>query len=161
MTATSFSFISVVLFICLSSVVVDAQSTTATLTGIVKDQSEAVVPGVKISVISIANGFQRATVTDQDGTFTVPLLSPGTYTVKADRVGFSPTEVRNIVLNVSDVKEILLYLKVGEISQTVEIVEALTCAISRQSFRQSSISNFFKIFPPAHVSEEERYRNQG
>lgn len=122
-TATFSSFLSIILFICLSSVIVDAQSTTATLTGIVKDQSEAVIPGVKISVISIANGFQRDTVTDQAGTFTVPLLSPGTYTVKADRVGFSPTEVRNIVLNVSDVKEILLYLKVGEISQTVEIVD--------------------------------------
>src|SRR5215216_1337136 len=80
-TAGFFSFLAAIVLFSLSSVVVDAQSTTATLTGVVKDQSEAVIPGVNISVISIANSFQRDTITGDDGTFTVPLLSPGTYRV--------------------------------------------------------------------------------
>src|SRR5436309_2631199 len=46
-----------------------AQSPTATLTGTVTDQNDAVIPGVNIAVISIAQGFQRTAVTDGDGAY--------------------------------------------------------------------------------------------
>src|SRR5687767_9639719 len=66
-----------------SSVVkVYAQGATATLSGTVTDQNDAVVPGVRVAVISIEKGFQRSTSTNGEGTFVVPLLPPGTYTIK-------------------------------------------------------------------------------
>jgi hypothetical protein len=100
-----------------------AQSATATLSGIVIDQTGAVIPGVKIAVISIAQGFQRNATTSEEGIFIVPQLPPGSYTVKAEHDGFTPAEVRDVVLNVNDQKTIKVYLKVGNISQTVEIVD--------------------------------------
>lgn len=99
------------------------QTTTATLSGSVTDQNDAVVPNVKISVISISQGFQRTTTTNGDGVFVVPLLPPGTYTVKAERTGFTTTEIRNVVLNVSNNVAIKVPLNVGDISHTVEVVE--------------------------------------
>src|SRR5215467_4984060 len=72
--------------------VATAQSPTATLTGTVTDQNDAVIPGVNIAVISIAQGFQRSAVTDGDGAFVVPLLPAGNYTVKAEREGFTTAE---------------------------------------------------------------------
>ena len=54
----------------------EAQSATATLSGVVKDQNNAVLTSVNVSVISIAQGFQRSTVTNGAGQFVVPLLPP-------------------------------------------------------------------------------------
>lgn len=106
-----------------SLVAVHAQSPTATLRGIVKDQAGASIAGVNISVINVAQGFERNATTNDEGAFVVPLLPPGNYIVKAESKGFSPTEVRDVTLNISDEKTIQLYLKVGEISQTVQIIE--------------------------------------
>lgn len=104
--------------------VASAQSPTATLTGTVTDQNDAVIPGVNIAVISIAQGFQRSSVTDGDGAFIVPLLPAGNYTVKAEREGFSPAEARDVILNVNDRVALKIQLKVGNLnSQTVDVLD--------------------------------------
>ncbi len=129
MRATAARFvqsITVVLALFSTLLLVQAQSPTATLNGIVRDPAGAAIPNVNISVISIAQGFQRTTTTNDEGTFVVSLLPPGTYIVKAECKGFSPSEFRDITLNVSDQRTIQLYLKVGEISQTVQIIEGAT-----------------------------------
>ena len=105
-------------------VTVRAQGTTATLSGTVFDQAGAVVPGVNIAVISIANAFQRSVTTNDEGVFVVPQLLPGNYIVKAERQGFSTAEQTNVILNVNDQVAIKIYLKVGEVSQTIEIVDS-------------------------------------
>ncbi|HKN83764.1 MAG TPA: carboxypeptidase-like regulatory domain-containing protein, partial [Pyrinomonadaceae bacterium] len=107
-----------------SFVAVHAQSSTATLSGTVMDQAGAVIPDVNIAVISVAQGFQRSTTTGSDGVFVVPSLPPGNYIVKAEHEGFSPAEQRNVILNVNSQVAIRMYLKVGNISQTIEIVDA-------------------------------------
>ena len=101
-----------------------AQGTTATLSGIISDQTGAVIPGVRVAVINLAQGFQRATVTGTEGTFIVPLLPPGNYTVKAEHEGFNTAEM-SIVLNVNDQKAIKIELRVGDLkNQTVNVVDA-------------------------------------
>ena len=106
-----------------SLITVHAQGATATLSGTVTDQNGAVIPGVNIAVISIAQGFQRSATTKEEGAFVVPLLPPGNYTVKAEREGFTPSEVRDVVLNVNDQVTIRIQMKIGTLSQTVQIVE--------------------------------------
>jgi len=100
-----------------------AQGTTATLSGTVTDQNGAVIPDVSIAVINIAQGFQRSATTNGEGAFVVPLLPPGHYTVKAEHNGFTPTEVRDVVLNVNDQVAMKIHMNVGTVSQTVQIVE--------------------------------------
>src|SRR5690242_5872150 len=60
---------SLLLFMVSTFVVVRAQSATATLSGTVTDEVDAVIPGVNISVINIAQGFQRSTTTNSEGVF--------------------------------------------------------------------------------------------
>jgi hypothetical protein len=104
-----------------------AQSPSATLIGTVTDQDDAVIPGVNIAVISIAQGFQRSAVTNGEGTFIVPLLPAGNYTVKAEREGFSPAEARDVILNVNDRVALRIQLKVGNLnSQTVDVLDTPT-----------------------------------
>jgi hypothetical protein len=102
---------------------VNAQSATATLSGTVFDQTGAVVPGVNIAVISVAQAFERTATTNDEGVFIVPQLPPGNYTVKAERQGFNTAEQRNVILNVNDQVAIKMYLKVGDISQTIEVAD--------------------------------------
>lgn len=117
------SFLLLVLITANTSIA-SAQSPTATLTGTVTDQNDAVIPGVNVAVISIAQGFQRSAVTDGEGAFIVPLLPAGNYNVKAEREGFSPAEVRDVILNVNDRVALKLQLKVGNInSQTVDVLD--------------------------------------
>jgi hypothetical protein len=118
-----FLFMTTILLVSGALLAVQAQSATATLNGIVRDQAGALIPNVGISVISIAQGFQRSATTNDEGAFVVSLLPPGSYVVKAEGKFFSPTETRDVTLNVNDERTIQLYLKVGEISQTVQIVE--------------------------------------
>jgi hypothetical protein len=102
-----------------------AQGATATLSGVVTDQTGAVVAGANIAVISIAQGFQRTTATNEEGIFVVPLLPPGTYTIKAEHEGFTPAEFRDVVLNVNDQRTIKISLKVGNVaSQTVDVLDS-------------------------------------
>jgi hypothetical protein len=117
------SFLLVALMV--ASVAVMAQSPNATLTGTVTDQNEAVVPGVNVSVINIANAFHRSTITNSDGAFTVSSLPAGDYVVKAEREGFMPVEMRDVVLNVNDRVSVKIQLKVGEIAgQKVDVIDA-------------------------------------
>ena len=101
-----------------------AQGATATLSGTVIDQEGAVIPGVSVAVINIGQGFQRSTTTSSEGIFIVPLLPPGNYTVKAEHEGFTPAEIRDVILNVNDQRAIKISLKVGALTgQTVEILD--------------------------------------
>lgn len=100
-----------------------AQGATATLSGTVADETGAVLPGVNVAVISIAQGFQRSTTTTHEGIFVISLLPPGNYTVKAEREGFAPAEVRDVILNVNDQRAIKIALKVGQLqSTTVDVL---------------------------------------
>ena len=102
-----------------------AQGATATLSGVVTDQTGAVIPGVNIAVISIAQGFQRTATTNDEGIFVVPLLPPGNYTVKAEHEGFTLAEFRDVILNVNDQRTIKIPLKVGNVaSQTVDVLDS-------------------------------------
>ena len=56
---------------------------TGQINGIVTDPSGGVLPGVTIDATSDATGAARSAITGADGLYTIPLLAPGTYTVKA------------------------------------------------------------------------------
>jgi hypothetical protein len=97
-----------------------SQSASANLSGTVVDQNGAVVPGARVKVSNTATGLQREVTTNDEGSFTVPLLPPTRYTVRVERQGFAPVEA-TIVLNVGDQKALTISLKAGNISEMVKI----------------------------------------
>lgn len=102
-----------------------AQGSTATLSGVVEDEAGAVIPNANVAVISIVQGFQRATTTNEEGIFIVPSLAPGPYTVKAEHESFVPSESK-VILNVNDQRSIKITLKVGSLpGQTVNVLDGL------------------------------------
>ena len=98
-----------------------AQSSTATLSGSVVDGNAAALPSTNITVVNVETGQRREAVSTNDGTFTVPLLPPGRYMVTAARQNFSPTEIRDIVLNVNDHRTVEIQMRIGQIEETVVV----------------------------------------
>src|ERR687892_125575 len=70
------------------------------INGTVFDQAKAVLPGVTITITEDNTGLARTTVTSADGTFVVPTLLPGTYTIKAELPGFQTVIRGGLVVNV-------------------------------------------------------------
>src|SRR5215510_12862740 len=97
-----------------------AQS-TATLQGTVTDQSGAVVSGAKVTVRNQATGAERIVQTDSDGNYQAAALPPGVYLVEAQGQGFSSQTVSDLTLEVSRIVVQNFQLKVGDMTQRVEV----------------------------------------
>ncbi|MET0649674.1 MAG: carboxypeptidase-like regulatory domain-containing protein [Pyrinomonadaceae bacterium] len=115
-----------------------AQSPAATLGGTVLDENGAVVPAVEITVLNLSTAVQRHALTGGEGAFVVPLLPPGRYTLTAQREGFATLEVRNITLNVGDRQALRIILHIGEVGESVTVIDALSSGVERSA--SSSVS---------------------
>src|SRR5260370_25076861 len=84
----------VMVFTCLS--LLGQQGGRASLTGTVTDASGSVVPEVTLTVVNTDTGLQVQTKTSNVGTYNVPLLPLGGYSVTARKEGFQ-TETRRVI----------------------------------------------------------------
>lgn len=116
-------FIAVVLLLAAhcSLLTVGAQSASATLSGTVTDANNAVVPGAHVTATNSATGLKREATTSGSGTFTIPLLPPSTYSVLVENQGFTPAEIKDVVLNVGDNVALNIQLKVGQVGGIVDV----------------------------------------
>ena len=80
--------IAVVSLIALGSCAVFGQVSTAAISGVVRDASGAVVPGVTVTVKHVESGLTRTAVTNETGSYTVQLLPVGAYEITTDLPGF-------------------------------------------------------------------------
>lgn len=89
-----------ILCLCLFSIatVIQAQTPTATISGIVKDSQGALVQGAKILVVSTTQETSRTGATNADGTYSIPDLLPGDYRVDVSSNGFATAQYANISL---------------------------------------------------------------
>jgi hypothetical protein len=98
-----------------------AQGIYATLTGIVTDQSQAVIPQAKVVLKDAQSGSQRDTVTNTDGYFTFASVPVGTYELDIEQKGFATFKVTGIALNGGDNRNLNAKLTVGTTSEAVEV----------------------------------------
>ena len=94
---------------------------TGSLAGIVTDQSGAVIPGVTVEATNTANGQVRVVVTAADGFYTIPLLQPGRYDVKATLAGFKPLVRQGVDVSVGDTTRVDAKLAVGRLEESVTV----------------------------------------
>ncbi len=79
------------------------------------------MPGAAVASTNTATNASRNTVTNNEGIYSFPALNPGTYQVKVESAGFSPTVRSNIVLQVQQTARVDFALAVGQTTQTVEV----------------------------------------
>jgi hypothetical protein len=107
--------------LCLDS---QAQTSTATLQGVVRDPSRAVIPDAQITVRNVKTGISVDTKTNTEGRFVVPFLQPGDYEVAVEKPGFSRVIHTDIKLSVQQNLALDLQLTVGQVAATVEVSAA-------------------------------------
>lgn len=100
---------------------VNAQVTTARLEGIIRDATDAVVPGVTVVATQTATNLTFETTTNEVGLYVFPKLPPGTYTVTAELTGFKRAIHQGIRLEVGDTGTLNIKLETGELSETVTV----------------------------------------
>ena len=98
-----------------------AQLSRATISGTVTDESGAILPGVSITIENLDMGTVRETVADDEGRYSAPNLSIGSYSVQAELPGFSTAVRTGIQLTVARNAIVDLTLQVGEISERVTV----------------------------------------
>src|SRR5262245_20900170 len=104
----------------LSSVTLSAQS-TAQVSGTVRDQSGAVLPGVEVTMTQTATGLARSVVTNETGSYVLPNLPIGPYRLEASLPGFRMFVQTGIILQVNANPEINIAMEVGQVAETVEV----------------------------------------
>src|SRR4029077_2875381 len=108
-------------FFVLASTSLFAQTFRGTVLGTVTDASGAVVTGAKVAVRNVNTGQERATQTSTDGSYSVPELPIGTYTVTITQSGFQTAVTTGVIVDVASERRVDAALKAGQVSQTVEV----------------------------------------
>ena len=90
-----------------------AQQETATITGTVRDQSGAVVPRATVTVTNVQTNISVKTESDDAGSFVIPSLRPGEYSVTAESSGFPKIIRTGVTLQVAQVARIDMTLQAG------------------------------------------------
>jgi hypothetical protein len=109
------------------------------LAGVVKDSSGAVLPGVTIEAASPALIEKtRSAVTDGSGQYQIIDLRPGTYTVTFSLAGFSSVKREGVELAGAGVVTISADMKVGNVTETIN-VSGETPVVETQSTRRQSV----------------------
>src|SRR5262245_32140806 len=102
-----------------------AQAQDAGITGVVKDHSGAVLPGVTVTAASpVLIEQQRTVTTDGEGRYSITQLRPGTYSVTFMLEGFSTIKREGIELSAGFTPNVDIELRPGGISETITVTGA-------------------------------------
>ena len=100
---------------------VSAQTFRGTILGTVTDPSGAVLAGAKVTVKNTGTGLERSTETSADGSYSLPELPIGTYTVTITQTGFQTFVATGVTVDVASERRVDGAMKTGQISTRVEV----------------------------------------
>ena len=102
-----------------------SQGNLGRILGAVTDQTGGVMAGATVTVLDVDRGTSRILTTDQAGEYNAPNLTPGTYTVRAEAVGFKTAESANILVEVGNEIRVDLSMQPGEQNEKITVSESI------------------------------------
>jgi hypothetical protein len=118
-----------------------AQIDQARITGVVRDQNNAMIPGATIAVKNERTGDTRTVTSKEDGSFVVPNLKPSLYTIQVTASNFAKAEYTNVELVVGQAFDLAAELKPSGSTESVTIVGSEEAAIDTSSARMGANVN--------------------
>ncbi len=113
----------------------------SSIQGLVKDPSDAVLVGAKVSVTNLETGLRREAATNETGLYTLPVLPVGRYKINAEMKGFAPAEVPDIKLDVGQAARVDFTLRPGAVVESVNVSAAAALIDSETSTVGQVIDN--------------------
>jgi hypothetical protein len=91
------------------------------ITGTVKDQTNAVIPGAAVVALNTATGVKQTTKTDEQGNYSFPVLAVGQYEIDVTADGFKPSKTQDLIININTalIADITLQLSAQDQNVTV------------------------------------------
>src|SRR4051812_26062508 len=96
-------------------------STTGQIVGSIQDSTGAAIAGVQLRLDNAETKITQTVTASADGGFVFTTLQPGSYTLTAEMKGFDKGVYSGIVVNAARTTNQLVTLKVGSVSETVEV----------------------------------------
>src|SRR6266404_3698650 len=131
-SSSNFTFVLVgtLLLFAFSTLSTRAQMTRGVISGTVRDENGAALPGVQVTITSNGSNLtKREAITDGEGFYRVAALDPGSYNVVVEKQGFGKVEHREVVVKSSSEVTFDTALTVGNVAETVDVT-AQTDAIT-------------------------------
>lgn len=94
------------------------------ITGVVKDQTEAVIAGATVVAVNTATGVKQTTKTDEQGSYAFPVLPVGKYEIEVTADGFKPNRTRGLVIDINSGLTVDVKLQLNDQDQTVIVTES-------------------------------------
>jgi len=113
-------------------VVVQGQNITGGITGVAKDVTGGVVPGVSVTAVHLGTNAEFTTVTGDMGSYTIRTLPIGIYNLSAEMPGFKKFEATDIRVQINEIVRQDIVLQVGEVSESITVTGA-TVAVDATS----------------------------
>src|SRR5215472_143397 len=114
---------SIITIVFAFSCILYGQEVTATVTGVVTDSSGGVVTGATVTAKNVDTNFSSSTRTSGSGDYVITLLPPGNYKLTVSQSGFKTFEQTGIRLEINQRAKIDVPLSVGQVSETVSVVD--------------------------------------
>jgi Carboxypeptidase regulatory-like domain/TonB-dependent Receptor Plug Domain len=114
-------------FVCFAALIfvfgytASAQTFRGTILGTVTDTSDAAIAGATVTVKNTGTGLTRIVSTAEDGSYAVPELPIGTYSVTVTITGFKSGVVSGLQVEVSSEVRADVKLQAGDIAQRIEV----------------------------------------
>ena len=115
---SSFAFLA--LTFCYPAIML-AQADKGTLLGTVLDTTGAAVPDTEVKATEVNTNIVHVSKTNETGSYTFPLLSPGNYQVDADHAGFKHTTRTNVRLDANSAVRADFTLELGSVNETLSV----------------------------------------
>ncbi|MGH9719562.1 MAG: TonB-dependent receptor domain-containing protein [Bryobacteraceae bacterium] len=108
----------------LTASLLQAQSTTQSIQGLVTDSTGAVVSGAKVTITNTATGVTRSVTTNDAGLYSFPLVEVGNFDLRCEMQGFKSEFVRGIRVDTAAQVRHEFQLQVGNVAETIEVSAA-------------------------------------
>src|SRR5262245_50711934 len=98
-----------------------AQRITGEIVGTVRDPSQGVITGAKVTVTNDETQLTRTMVTDESGLYRIPTLEIGRYSIEVSHSGFKTSTRQDVELHVNEVERVDFTLEVGSVTERVTV----------------------------------------
>lgn len=98
-----------------------AQGGTATIEGIVKDQTDAIIPGATVKLVNPQTNFQRIGTTNERGEYRFDAVPIGSYELKVEAPGFNTVTLTNLSLSIDQLARLDVRLPVAATEEKVVV----------------------------------------